>query len=339
MFPVIRPLHQQDSRVTKIPINDRIMRNLLFTNWKNSLKPKQVVRLYLQSKTFHLLILFILLFNFLLPETSFSEVKYTYRRTKKIVSMLDRAVAEIELKGRDAFPQFRVKGSEWFEGEMYLFIYTMDGVNIFHPVQKHLEGKNLYDLKDINGRPLIQHLINKAEKGGGWVHYMWTRPGEFIPTWKSGYVKKAIMPDGVACFVGTGVYNVRTEKQFVIEMVDDAIELIKARGTAAFAKFRDDSSPFAFRDSYIFVFKDDGTAIVDPAFPSLEGRSLLEYDVIRYMIERIKGKDVAWVSYRRPKPGDVKPSKKLAYLRAITLGGNRYIVGSDFFPAKPIWMR
>ncbi|MBU3916229.1 cache domain-containing protein, partial [bacterium] len=162
---------------------------------------------------------------------------------------------------------------------------------------------------------------------------------EFIPTWKSGYVKKAVMPDGTACLVGTGVYNVRTEKQFIIEMVGDAIDLIQEKGTDAFQQFRDDSSPFAFRDSYIFVFKDDGTAIVDPAFPSLEGRSLLKYPVIQQMINRIRDKDLAWVYYLRPKPGDVKPSKKLAYLRAIKINNNRYIVGSDFFPAKPIWMR
>jgi len=268
-----------------------------------------------------------------------SEPVYTYRRTKRVVSMLEDAVKEIQNKGRKAFPQFRVKGSKWFQGEMYLFIYTMKGVNIFHPVSKHLQGKNLYNLKDIKGRPLIQHLIQKAAKGGGWVHYMWTRPGEFIPTWKSGYVKKAVMPSGEECFVGTGVYNIRTEKQFIIEMVHDAVDLIKQKGKAAFKEFKDESNPFAFRDSYIFIFKDDGTAVVDPAFPSLEGRSLLKYKVICQMIERIKGKEYVWVSYLRPKPGDVKPSKKLAYLRAVTIGKDRYIVGSDFFPAKPLWMR
>ncbi len=272
-------------------------------------------------------------------ELASGEPVYTYRRTKRVVAMLEAAVVEIEKKGRKAFPQFRVKGSKWFKGEMYLFIYTMDGVNIFHPVLKHLEGKNLYNLKDINGRPLIQHLIWKARKGGGWTHYMWTRPGEFIPTWKSGYVKKAVMPDGTEVFVGTGVYNIRTEKQFIIEMVDDAVDLVRKKGEKAFKEFRDDSNPYAFRESYIFVFKDDGTAVVDPAFPSLEGRSLLKYKIIRYMIERIKGRDRAWVSYLRPKPGDVKPSKKLAYLRAITVGSSRYIIGADFFPAKPIWMR
>jgi signal transduction histidine kinase len=273
------------------------------------------------------------------PVGADDNIQYTYRRTKQVVQMLHAAVIEIEKNGRDAFPQFRVKNSKWFKGEMYLFIYTMDGVNIFHPVQEHLQGKNLYNLKDINGRPLIQNLIWKAGIGGGWVHYMWTRPGEFIPTWKSGYVKLAVMPDGTRTFVGTGVYNIRTEKQFIIEMVEDAVSLVKEKGPGAFDVFRDDSNPFSFRDSYIFVFKDDGTSVVDPAFPSLEGRSLLEYKVIRYMIERIRGKDTAWVSYLRPKPGDEKPTKKLAYLRAVTIGSDRYIIGSDFFPAKPIWMR
>jgi signal transduction histidine kinase len=272
-------------------------------------------------------------------EVASREAVYTYKRTKRVVAMLEEAVIEIEKKGRKAFPRFRIKGSKWYKGEMYLFIYTMKGVNIFHPVLKHLEGKNLYNLKDINGRPLIKLLLWKARKGGGWVHYMWTRPGEFIPTWKSGYVKKAVMPDGTEVIVGTGVYNIRTEKQFIIEMVDDAVELVQKKGEKAFKEFRDDSNPYAFRDSYIFVFKDDGTAVVDPAFPSLEGRSLLKYKIIRYMIERIKGRDHAWVSYLRPRPGDVKPSKKLAYLRAVTVGDKRYIIGADFFPAKPIWMR
>ena len=298
--------------------------------------PKKQIRKILKPALFTVaLLLTIITIN----ETLLSKPVYVYRRTKRVVAMLEEAVKEIEKKGKDAFPQFRVKDSKWYKGEMYLFIYTMKGVNIFHPVLPRLQGKNLYNLKDINGRPLIQHLIWKAEKGGGWVHYMWTRPNEFIPTWKSGYVKKAVMPNGNECFVGTGVYNIRTEKQFIIEMVDDAVDLMKKKGKKAFKAFRDDANPYSFRDSYIFVFKDDGTAVVDPAFPSLEGRSLLKYKVIRYMIERIKGKDLAWVSYLRPKPGDVKPTKKLAYLRAVKIGKERYIVGSDFFPAKPMWMR
>ncbi|MDY6903510.1 MAG: cache domain-containing protein [Thermodesulfobacteriota bacterium] len=285
-----------------------------------------------------LLVSVILLIFFQIPVCA-EEATYYYKRTKRVVSMLNDAVKEIEKKGEAAFPEFVEPDSRWFQGEMYLFIYTMKGVNIFHPVQKQLVGKNLYDLKDVNGRPLIQLLIQKAEEGGGWVHYMWTRPGEFIPTWKSGYVKKAVMPDGREVFVGTGVYNIRTEKQFIIQMVDDAVALIKKKKEAAFDSFRSASSPFSFRDSYIMVFKDDGTSVVDPAFPYLEGRNLLKYDIIKMMIARIKGKDSAWVSYLRPKPGDVNPSKKLAYLRAVTIHGQRYIVGADFFPPKPIWMR
>lgn len=294
------------------------------------------------SKRFFMLPLLALLL--VLPEISAAaedtdETTYYYKRTKRVVSMVNNAARVLEEKGDKAFDAFAQKDSRWFQGEIYLFIYTMKGVNIFHPVQEQLVGQDLYDMKDVNGRPLIRLLSEKAENGGGWVHYMWTRPGEFIPTWKSGYARKAVMPDGREVFVGSGVYNIRTEKEFIIEMVDDAVELIREKKQAAFDAFRSDAGPFSFRDSYILVFKDDGTAVVDPAFPYLEGRNLLKYDIIRKMISRIKGKKSAWVSYRRPRPGDVNPSKKLAYLRTVTINGERYIVAADFFPPKPIWMR
>lgn len=297
--------------------------------------PAAVLKLYI--------ILPLLAFLLVLPEISAGadtdETTYYYKRTKRVVSMVNNAARVLEEKGEKAFDAFAQKDSRWFQGEIYLFIYTMEGVNIFHPVQDQLVGQDLYDMKDVNGRPLIRLLIEKAENGGGWVHYMWTRPGEFIPTWKSGYAKKAVMPDGREVFVGSGVYNIRTEKEFIIEMVDDAVELIQEKKEAAFDAFRSDAGPFSFRDSYILVFKDDGTAVVDPAFPYLEGRNLLKYDIIKKMISRIREKQSAWVSYRRPRPGDVNPSKKLAYLRAVTVNGERYIVAADFFPPKPIWMR
>lgn len=265
--------------------------------------------------------------------------QYHYRRTRQAVLLINEAVSLIEEKGEAAFANFGEKDSRWFYGETYVFVYTMDGVNLFHPVEEHLRGKDLYDLTDVDGRPMVRQLIEKARNGGGWVHYMWARPDEFIPTWKSGYVRKAVIPDGREVFVGTGVYNLPTEKRFIVEMVDDATVLIDERGKEAFELFRNRSGPFTFRDSYVFIFKDNGTAVVDPAFPLLEGRNLLKYENIQKMIKAIKGEKSAWASYMRPKPGEVNASKKLAYLKAVFIEGDRYIVGADFFPPKPIWMR
>jgi signal transduction histidine kinase len=127
-------------------------------------------------------------------------------------------------------------------------------------------------------------------------------------------------------------------------MVDDAAELVEREGPAAFAEFRDKSSEFVFLDNYIFVIKEDGTAIVDPAFPSLEDRNLLDFKdavgrfVVREMIDNFTG-DSTWISYMWPKPGEVIPSRRLAYLRKVKLGPDTFIVGSGFSPARPIWMK
>jgi len=97
-------------------------------------------------------------------------------------------------------------------------------------------------------------------------------------------------------------------------------------------------------DNYIFVVKQDGTAVVDPAFPSREGRNLLDFKdavgryVVRDMIEKLSG-DSTWISYMWPKPGEVRPSRRLAYLRKVKLGPETFIVGSGFSPARPIWMK
>jgi len=162
--------------------------------------------------------------------------------------------------------------------------------------------------------------------------------------WKSSYVIKARAPSGEDYVVGSGVYNMKVEKQFIVEMVDDAVDLIHREGKAAFQKFRDKSSEFVFLDNYIFVVKQDGTAVVDPAFPSREGRNLLDFKdavgryVVRDMIEKLSG-DSTWISYMWPKPGEVRPSRRLAYLRKVKLGPETFIVGSGFSPARPIWMK
>ena len=282
--------------------------------------------------------------------TDHSRSDYAYKRTKRIVSLVEEAAALIEKQGEAAFPLFRKKGSKWFQGDKYIFIYDLKGKNVVHPVQPEFEGQDLIDLKDINGKPVIRLIIDavtKHNKPFGWVHYMWIRPEEIFPMWKSSYVLKTRAPSGKEYVVGSGVYNMKVEKQFIVEMVDDAVELIQHEGKAAFEEFRDKSSEFVFLDNYIFVVKLDGTAVVDPAFPSMEGRSLLNFKdavgryVVREMVEKLKKRtgDSTWISYMWPKAGEVRPSRRLAYLRKVALGPETFIVGSGFSPARPIWMK
>jgi len=129
------------------------------------------------------------------------------KEAKQIVALVDKAAVLVESKGKAAFPEFKKKGSEWYKGEAYLFINDLKGINLMHPASPELEGKDLIDLKDANGKALVREFIETAKnKGQGWVEYMWPKPGEKKPSKKLSYVRGAKMPDGETVVVGAGLY-------------------------------------------------------------------------------------------------------------------------------------
>ena len=126
---------------------------------------------------------------------------------KRLVALVDKAVALIESKGKSAFPEFKKKDSEWLKGETYIFIADMSGTILMHPANPELETKSIIDLKDANGKVFMREFIETAKtKGSGWVDYMWPKPGEKSPSKKRSYVKRTKMPDGEMVIVGAGTY-------------------------------------------------------------------------------------------------------------------------------------
>lgn len=83
----------------------------------------------------------------------------------------------------------------------YYFVYN-GTVNVALPPKKELQGKDLNELKDKNGVYLVRELRDKAKAGGGFVEYIWPKPG-------AGEVPKlsyAEMIPGTDMWIGTGVY-------------------------------------------------------------------------------------------------------------------------------------
>jgi len=93
------------------------------------------------------------------------------------------------------------------------------------------------------------------------------------------------------------------------------------------------------------VLSDKGETLVDPAFPTLSGRDLLNFkdavgfQPIKALLAKLQAADKALVQFLWPKPGNVVPSRKLVYARKVNVNGETMIVGSDFFIATPIWMK
>ncbi|WP_017223763.1 methyl-accepting chemotaxis protein [Moritella dasanensis] len=85
----------------------------------------------------------------------------------------------------------------------YFFIYDSKGINIADAANEANQGQNRFTLKDKNGVMLIQELIKASQSGGGFVEYVYPKPGTDTVQPKLSYSAPIA---GTDWFIGTGVY-------------------------------------------------------------------------------------------------------------------------------------
>ena len=85
----------------------------------------------------------------------------------------------------------------------YFFVFDTGGLSVMHPRQPELVGKDLWELRDTNGLPVIQQLIARGHEGGGFVRYIWQKPSTHALAPKLGY---AITLPRWNWMIGTGLY-------------------------------------------------------------------------------------------------------------------------------------
>lgn len=273
--------------------------------------------------------------------SSADEGAFKYQQTKDLKALVDKAAALVEQKGEAAFGEFNMKGSEWFQADRYVFVFAMDGVLVCDPVRPAAVGKNQMHLKDAWGKEIVKRFITEVTRMPGrpygWTHYLWPKPGQKKPTWKTSYVRLAKAPSGKKYVVGSGLYDMKMEPAFAKDEVEEAAHLIKQKGQAAFAILRDRSSEFIFQDTYVWVASAKGMELVNPAFPKLEGRNLwdLKDSKGRYTLREeaalIKKKGEGWLESEWTKPGQSRASNTLSYIKGVKLGDEMLIVGCSVF--------
>ncbi|MGE5732179.1 MAG: cache domain-containing protein [Gemmatimonas sp.] len=268
--------------------------------------------------------------------------QYEHAETQALVSLVNDAARLIQSQGEGAFATFRVPNSRWRQDETYIFVLDPSGNMLVH-LDPAMEGKNQMGLKDVNGRPVIVGLLNAATatpgKPQGWYHYQWPVPGGLLARWKSSYVREVSAPSGKRYVVGSGVYNDRMERAFVIDVVTNAAAEIQKRGRTAFPLFHDTIGPFLAKDAYVFVIDPAGRELVNPAFPNLEGRYLLDLKdtqgkpFVRAMLETVQARGSGWVDYMWPKPGESVSTLKSTYVTKTKVDGDWLLVGCGVYLA------
>jgi methyl-accepting chemotaxis protein len=91
-----------------------------------------------------------------------------------------------------------------YDKKGYFWINDMHPKMVMHPIKPDLNGKDLSDFKDPNGKHLFNEFVKVCrEKGEGFVDYMWPKPGHDKPVPKLSYVK---LFEPWNWIVGTGIY-------------------------------------------------------------------------------------------------------------------------------------
>jgi len=131
---------------------------------------------------------------------------------KNIVDVAYTLVAGMEAKAKsgeikmdDAQKRaFAAVKSLRYQGNEYFWINDMNAKIIMHPIKQELEGKDMMNEKDSNGKLFFQEFIRIAkDKGEGFVEYWWPKPNETKPSPKLSYIK--LFPQW-GWIIGTGIY-------------------------------------------------------------------------------------------------------------------------------------
>lgn len=121
-------------------------------------------------------------------------------------ALAEKALAHIKSVGADkAFEEFSAKDGKWQNKDLYVFVVKFDGVTTAHGANKALIGKNMFELKDLNGKAFLKEMGDVAKnKGSGWVDYLFADPISKKTAAKSSYVLRI---PGYEGFVGVGIYK------------------------------------------------------------------------------------------------------------------------------------
>jgi cytochrome c len=119
-------------------------------------------------------------------------------------AMVEKASFFMKVNGKDrALAAFNKNPGRFIDRDLYIFVSDMNGKIVAHGTNKTLIGRNIIELKDIDGKYFIKQLLFIARtKGSGWIDYKWNNPSTNKIETKSTYLQR--VGDYIIC---CGVYK------------------------------------------------------------------------------------------------------------------------------------
>ena len=120
------------------------------------------------------------------------------------LATVKKGVAFIKSNGKDkGYAEVSNKQGQFIKGDLYLVVYGLDGTVRAHGANEKMVGKNLIELKDVDGKAFVKERVDLAQsKGTFWQDYKFTNPTTKKIEPKQMYCEK--LEDAVVC---GGIYK------------------------------------------------------------------------------------------------------------------------------------
>ncbi|TDM04938.1 MAG: histidine kinase [Ideonella sp. MAG2] len=123
---------------------------------------------------------------------------------EQATDMVKKGVAFIKANGKDkGYAEITSKTSQFKFQDLYLVVYGLDGTVHAHGANEKMVGRNLIDLKDVDGKAFVRERVEMAKsKNSFWQDYKFTNPENKKIEPKTMYCEK--LDDTVVC---GGIYK------------------------------------------------------------------------------------------------------------------------------------
>jgi len=137
----------------------------------------------------------------------------------EVVAKVREAADLLAAHGPGALPVLRDRHARFTWKDTYVFVVDCDADEVLaNPAFPERQGGDIKQHSDYNGKPYGLELCRTAQQpGGGWVEYVWLKPGGSQPMRKFSYVMSV---PGRSYQVGAGIYDQTLQIEDVIAIAE-----------------------------------------------------------------------------------------------------------------------
>lgn len=143
-------------------------------------------------------------------------------KPEEVVAKVWSASRFLNEKGASGIAEFNNASGRWVWKDSYVFVYDcrLDRM-VAHPLRPDLVGRPIMQITDNGGRFIFKDLCKAGgDKRGGWVEYLWTRPGAGDVSRKISYALGADIAFSTGLQVAAGVYDDKASAADLAKLTD-----------------------------------------------------------------------------------------------------------------------